>query len=208
MKVYVNDYGYKKGYLENANYVYTREKFDDDTWKTTCLEYKFVRNIPLNNEEAESMKKIQDMGETERDEMMAKFGKVRVTDELRPFVDRVKSDDENRLNGEIKTKKRVSFAVTEPLDTEWYNEQPSKDLSPQERIELDETRDILKKAVKQLKDREQQIIWLMFYEDMSATEIAKTMKLDSSEISRTKKRALKKLRTILGDTDVMLNYAN
>lgn len=66
-------------------------------------------------------------------------------------------------------------------------------------VELQEMREVLKKALLKLPERDMEIVLCRYYEDMTAVQIGKRMGLTSGNVRIILKRALEKLRKILNE---------
>src|SRR5438094_10039 len=64
-------------------------------------------------------------------------------------------------------------------------------------IQFIEERDALRQAVTYLNDRQQQIIQLRFYDEMSQAEVAKQIGISQMHVSRLERQALRDLQRIL-----------
>jgi RNA polymerase sigma factor for flagellar operon FliA len=71
-------------------------------------------------------------------------------------------------------------------------------LSPEESIDKKELTEKLSEALSGLSEKEQQIITLYYYEEMTLKEIAQTLEVSESRISQLHTRALKKMKEKLG----------
>ena len=71
-------------------------------------------------------------------------------------------------------------------------------LSPEESIDKKELTEKLSEALSGLSEKEQQIITLYYYEEMTLKEIAQTLEVSESRISQLHTRALKKMKDKLG----------
>ena len=71
-------------------------------------------------------------------------------------------------------------------------------MSPEENIDKKELTEKLAEALKGLSEKEQQIITLYYYEEMTLKEIAQTLEVSESRISQLHTRALKKMKDKLG----------
>ncbi|MBI3911428.1 MAG: SigB/SigF/SigG family RNA polymerase sigma factor [Armatimonadetes bacterium] len=60
-----------------------------------------------------------------------------------------------------------------------------------------EEREALRRAVERLDNRQRQIIWLRFYEELSQAEVARRMGISQMHVSRLERQALTKLRLLL-----------
>ena len=83
-----------------------------------------------------------------------------------------------------------------------------KDISSDEFIEdtflIEERKIIINKALKSLKHEYRQAIWLKYFENMSAKEIAVVMKKSQNSVEHLLSRARESLREILKEEDIDL----
>ena len=84
-------------------------------------------------------------------------------------------------------------------DTELSSQEREGSLDPA--MESVGDRESLKAAVAHLPPREQVIIELRYYRDMSQTEIAQRLGISQMHVSRLQHRALQRLRSLLGEED-------
>ena len=175
MYIQFNEYWYKRGYIENANYIYKVEKLENGKWGITHLEYGFVVDMPLGEGELEQ-------------------GKVLVTEEIRSMLTKAKMADEYRISCAIKNRKNGYSEI--PLDMVKYGENPSCCEPLLARIERKELRAELENIIDMLTVKQQKIIRLRYLEDYSTSATAEIMGVHISAITHTEKRALKKMREI------------
>lgn len=71
--------------------------------------------------------------------------------------------------------------------------------SPEENIEKQELYQMLAEALKLLTEKEQQIVTMYYYQEMTLKEIANVLEVSESRISQLHTRAIGKMRTKLGD---------
>ncbi len=71
--------------------------------------------------------------------------------------------------------------------------------SPEENIEKQELYQMLAEALKLLTEKEQQIVTMYYYQEMTLKEIANVLEVSESRISQLHTRAISKMRTKLGD---------
>lgn len=85
---------------------------------------------------------------------------------------------------------------TEPvMDTE----NNSHFIEPEEKISKDELKEKLEEALKQLTEKENKVILLYYYEEMTLKEISEVLSVSESRVSQIHTKALKKMRDIMGD---------
>lgn len=70
--------------------------------------------------------------------------------------------------------------------------------APEEQFERQERKDMLVAAIKQLEEKERQIVSLYYFEDLTVREISSIMKISGSRVSQLHCRAITKLQTKLG----------
>lgn len=70
--------------------------------------------------------------------------------------------------------------------------------SPEERIEKEELTRVLGDALKLLTEKEQKVITLYYYEDLTLKEISSVLEVSESRISQIHTRALQKMKTTMG----------
>ena len=66
-------------------------------------------------------------------------------------------------------------------------------------IERDELKRILAEALELLTEKEQKVILLYYYEDLTLKEISSILEVSESRISQLHTRALQKMKTKLGN---------
>lgn len=71
------------------------------------------------------------------------------------------------------------------------------DSSIEERINREQERDLLKDALRRLKEQERTVLTLYYFEDLKLHEIADVLRLTESRVSQIRTKALSKLRTEL-----------
>lgn len=71
--------------------------------------------------------------------------------------------------------------------------------APEERIEKQELAKILGEALQLLTDKEQKVITLYYYEDLTLKEISNILEVSESRVSQLHTRALKKMRVKMGN---------
>ncbi len=71
------------------------------------------------------------------------------------------------------------------------------DLSAEEDLNREQEREILKNALKQLKDQERIVLTLYYFEELKLHEIADVLNLTESRVSQIRTKALSRLRTQL-----------
>ena len=71
--------------------------------------------------------------------------------------------------------------------------------SPEERIEKEELTKVLGEALKLLTEKEQKVITLYYYEELTLKEISSILEVSESRISQLHTRALQKMKTRMGD---------
>lgn len=71
--------------------------------------------------------------------------------------------------------------------------------SPEEVIEKSELKEMLSQALELLTEKEQKVILLYYYEDMTLKEISNVLEVSESRISQLHTRALQKMKTKMGN---------
>ena len=71
--------------------------------------------------------------------------------------------------------------------------------SPEERIEKEELTKVLGEALKLLTEKEQKVITLYYYEELTLKDIRSILEVSESRISQLHTRALQKMKTRMGD---------
>ena len=72
-------------------------------------------------------------------------------------------------------------------------------VSPEENIEKEELTKVLGEALELLTDKEQKVITLYYYEDLTLKEISNILEVSESRISQLHTRALQKMKTKMGN---------
>lgn len=82
----------------------------------------------------------------------------------------------------------------------------SKQATPEEAIEQDELKQKLAEALKELTEKEQKVVLLYYYEDLTLKEISNIMEVSESRVSQLHTKALAKMRVKLGKyMDIVLS---
>ncbi len=71
--------------------------------------------------------------------------------------------------------------------------------SPEERIEKEELTKVLGEALQMLTDKEQKVITLYYYEELTLKEISNILEVSESRVSQLHTRALQKMKTKMGN---------
>ncbi|MDE7016648.1 MAG: sigma-70 family RNA polymerase sigma factor, partial [Lachnospiraceae bacterium] len=79
-----------------------------------------------------------------------------------------------------------------------YNRNAQFD-GPEEVIERDELKRILAEALELLTEKEQKVIVLYYYEDLTLKEISAILEVSESRVSQLHTRALQKMKTKMGN---------
>lgn len=102
------------------------------------------------------------------------------------------------LNVRERLQKQYSEIVSEESLKYAVNQDQSTELGlPPKRWEFIMEDEALIEAVSSLTKREEQVIWLLFVEDKTNTDITTILGVSQQSISKTKRRALKKLESFL-----------
>lgn len=75
----------------------------------------------------------------------------------------------------------------------------SRFTSPEEQIEKEELTQVLGEALQLLTEKEQKVITLYYYEELTLKEISNILEVSESRISQLHTRALQKMKTKMGD---------
>jgi RNA polymerase sigma factor for flagellar operon FliA len=101
-------------------------------------------------------------------------------------------------SNEFLSNKKIDFIYRKTNDDQttlsFLNLVESKNTNPVYLLEKQEEKDILKKAINELPEREQKIIILRYYYDFNFTEISKMLNLSSVRISQLHSKALSLLK--------------
>lgn len=71
-------------------------------------------------------------------------------------------------------------------------------VQPERIVEQNELKEILAKTLKELTEKEQKVIYLYYYEDLTLKEISAILEVSESRVSQLHTKALQKMRTKLG----------
>ena len=71
--------------------------------------------------------------------------------------------------------------------------------APEERIEKEELAKVLGEALQLLTEKEQKVITLYYYEELTLKEISSILEVSESRISQLHTRALKKMKVKMGN---------
>ena len=77
----------------------------------------------------------------------------------------------------------------------------SPENTPEENISDSQLRDVLKRALKTLPEREALVIQLYYVEELNVYEIAEVLEVTTGRVSQIKKAAIGKLRSFLQQVD-------
>lgn len=69
---------------------------------------------------------------------------------------------------------------------------------PEEALEKEELKEMLKEALSQLTEKEQKVVLLYYYEDMTLKEISRVLEVSESRVSQLHTRALQKMKGTMG----------
>ena len=86
-------------------------------------------------------------------------------------------------------------AGNEPVSDATYN---SHFITPEDNISKEELKKVLSEALKQLTEKEQKVILLYYYEDLTLKEIARVLEVSESRVSQLHTTALMKLKKTMG----------
>jgi len=180
MKIYHNDYLYANRSIENPNYIYKKKKDETGRWVISEITYGLAEVIPLEHEKDEK----------------TKHGRVTVTEEARPILEKLKNADEYRMKKEIAN--RLSGFENVPLE-EWHEEYNAEyDPDPcYARLERKELRFKLESVIDVLTVKQQKVIRLKFFDHCSTNIIAEKLGVHKSAVTHLENRALKKMKEIL-----------
>lgn len=71
-------------------------------------------------------------------------------------------------------------------------------ITPEDNISKEELKEVLAEALKTLTEKEQKVILLYYYEDLTLKEIAKVLEVSESRVSQLHTRALMKMKKTMG----------
>lgn len=77
-------------------------------------------------------------------------------------------------------------------------------IQPERVVEEKELKESLMEAMESLTEKERLVVVLYYYEEMTLKEISKTMEVSESRVSQLHSKALKKMKTFLGDSFSLL----
>ena len=77
----------------------------------------------------------------------------------------------------------------------------SPENTPEENISDSQLRDVLKRALKTLPEREALVIQLYYVEELNVYEIAEVLEVTTGRVSQIKKAAIEKLRSFMQQVD-------
>lgn len=93
----------------------------------------------------------------------------------------------------------LAFNITEDPDKPYDNFVASDIEGPEiYALKLD-TKELLRKAIDQLDDREKLVLQLIFYEELGLKEVAQVLNTSLSRVSQIKTQALEKIKNYLGE---------
>ena len=112
------------------------------------------------------------------------------------------SDEYADWQGQVKVTNVISLnefmdnSGAEPVSDSYRN---SQFIQPEENVAQEELTVKLEEALKELTEKENQVILLYYYEEMTLKEIAAILSVTESRVSQLHTKALGKMRKILGD---------
>ena len=112
------------------------------------------------------------------------------TDEYADWQGQVKVTNVISLNEFVET------SGTEPVSDAYHN---SQFIQPEDNIAQEELTQKLDEALKDLTEKEKQVILLYYYEEMTLKEIAAILSVTESRVSQLHTKAIGKMRKTLGD---------
>ncbi len=77
--------------------------------------------------------------------------------------------------------------------------QPNHFEMPEEKVEQEELKEMLKESLELLTEKERNVILFYYYEELTLKEISNIMEVSESRISQLHTRALQKMKTKLGN---------
>ena len=83
----------------------------------------------------------------------------------------------------------------------WFQ---SPDNTPEENINEEELRNLLKDALRTLPEREALVIQLYYVEELNVYEIAEVLEVTTGRVSQIKKAAISSLRHFLGEREALI----
>ena len=81
----------------------------------------------------------------------------------------------------------------------------SPENTPEENINDDELRTLLKDALRTLPEREALVIQLYYVEELNVYEIAEVLEVTTGRVSQIKKSAIRSLRHFLGEREALIS---
>lgn len=130
-----------------------------------------------------------DKGRSATDEEIAE--KLGITDD--EFVD---WQSQMKITGLVSLNEYMESGSDIPQD--YYGQTTARFDSPEEKVEKEELTKVLGEALKLLTDKEQKVITLYYFEELTLKEIANILEVSESRISQLHTRALQKMRTKMG----------
>ena len=112
----------------------------------------------------------------------------------------ISSDEYLTWQSQLKVTGLVSLnefmeAGNEPVSDATHN---SHFITPEDNISKEELKKVLAEALKDLTEKEQKVILLYYYEELTLKEIAKVLEVSESRVSQLHTRALMKLKKTMG----------
>ena len=75
----------------------------------------------------------------------------------------------------------------------------SEDLTPEKKVIKTELREMLKKSIDVLSERERLVVTLYYYEELTLSEIAEVLNVSLQRVSQINSKAIMKLRSNMSD---------
>ena len=143
-------------------------------------------------------------------DLESKLGRSPTDDEMAEFIG-IEKENYIRTLGDISTLSMLSLEEmienrmevrTSALSHEWTVPHSSQ---PEELAEEREVRDLLKKAIEELPERERLLVTLYYYEGLTYKEIGGVMNVSESRVSQLHTRAIMRMRNRLSVHKMDLN---
>ena len=97
-------------------------------------------------------------------------------------------------NHRIKKTISLNVSVGEDSESEWVDLLESKDLGPMETLLISDENKTLKESLRILGERQRQVIWLFYVEEMSIGDIAHKLNISYRTVVNSKTKALGRLK--------------
>lgn len=139
----------------------------------------------------------RELGRTPNSEELAKYLEVTV-EEVERMISQANLSNLISLDEYLE---QGSDVHTEPSGRPWFDQ-------PEQVVDRQETKRILAEAIDKLTEKEQKVIALYYFEELTLKEISNVLEVSESRVSQLHTKALKKMKERLGDQIDLFGIGN